>query len=102
QIEMGDAEIERAAQNLALGVERFVVAEVVPKTQRHRRQLDAAATATLVGHLLVAVRGRLVRHDTCTAVTPDKVPISSVLPERLGEAKCGSEPTLMCLRVVPV
>ncbi len=39
QIEVCDAEIERGAQDVALRGDRRGVAEVVPKTQRQRRQL---------------------------------------------------------------
>ena len=44
-----------------LGLERAVVAEVLPQPERERGQLEAAASAAAVGHLLVAVLGRDVR-----------------------------------------
>ena len=37
EVEVGDAEVERAAQDGALGVERTVVAEVVPEPERDAR-----------------------------------------------------------------
>jgi hypothetical protein len=37
-----------------------------------------------------------------TAVTPAIVPMRTVLPDRVGEAKCGSDPTATDPRVAPV
>ena len=57
EIEVADAEIERAPQDRALRLQRPVTAEVVPQPQRDQRQLDPAAPTAPVGHALVAVVG---------------------------------------------
>jgi hypothetical protein len=62
EVEVADAAVERAPQHRALGLERLVVAEVVPEAERDRRQLDAAAPAAAVGRLLVAVVSGDVGH----------------------------------------
>ena len=60
---MGDAEVERAADDRAADGQRPVVAEVLPQPERDRGQLQAAAPAAPVGDLLVAVGGgRVERH----------------------------------------
>ena len=51
---MRDAVIERVAQDFALGVERPVVAEVVPKAQRDRRQQQPGGAHAPVGHRVIA------------------------------------------------
>ncbi len=58
EIEMSDAEIERGAQDLALALERRVVAEVVPEPQRQGRQLQAAAADRAIRELVISVAGR--------------------------------------------
>src|SRR6185295_2426517 len=66
QVEVGHAEVERAAQDGALGAERLVVTEVVPQPERYRRQQQPAATRAAIAQVLVTVRGgdilRLGRH----------------------------------------
>ena len=57
QVEVGDAEVERAPQDVALGLERLVVAEVVPQAERDRREVEAAAADAAVGHAPVAAGG---------------------------------------------
>ena len=57
-VEVGDAEVEGAADDGALGLERAVVAEVPPEAERQQRQVQPAASAAAVGHALVAVGGR--------------------------------------------
>ena len=47
---MGDAEVEGAAQDGALGVEGVGVAEVVPQAERDGGQLQTAASAAAVLH----------------------------------------------------
>ena len=42
EVEMGDAEVERAAEDRAARLERAVAAEVVPEPERDRGQLEAA------------------------------------------------------------
>src|ERR1700733_7346216 len=59
QVEVGDAEIERTADHRPAIRERPVVAEVLPESERDRRQLEAAAPAAPVGHPVVA---RLIGH----------------------------------------
>ncbi len=55
QIEVGDAEIERATHDRPLRVVGPVVAEVVPQPERHGGQLEPAAPATAVLHRVVSV-----------------------------------------------
>ena len=62
---MGDAEVEGAADDRALVLERLVVAEVVPQAERDGGELEAAAAAAAVGHRVVAVRGG--RRRSCPA-----------------------------------
>jgi hypothetical protein len=62
QVEVGDAEIEGAAQDVPLAVERHVVAEVVPQAQRHRGQHESALADPSVRHAaVVAARVGVVR-----------------------------------------
>ena len=63
EVEVRDAEVERAAQDRALALERLVVAEVVPQAERDGGELEAAAPAAAVGHRVVAVRRR--RRRSC-------------------------------------
>src|SRR5262249_49091563 len=59
QVEVRDAEVEGTPDDGAAEGERTVVAGVVPEPERDRGQLQAAPSATTVGHALVpAVRGR--------------------------------------------
>ncbi|MNT83994.1 hypothetical protein D3C72_2239510 [compost metagenome] len=51
---MGDAEIESGAAHVDLAVVRGVTAEIVPKPERDRRQLQAGATDAVVLHGVVA------------------------------------------------
>jgi hypothetical protein len=62
EVEVRDAEVERAAQDRALVVERVVVAEVVPEPQRDGREQEAAAAGAPVGHRVVAILGGGVGH----------------------------------------
>ena len=62
KVEVRDAEVERAADGRALGVEQAVVAEVLPEAEREQRQLEAAATAAAVGHRVVARVSGLIGH----------------------------------------
>src|SRR5690606_14982467 len=57
EVEVRDAQVERAAQHGALGVERVDVTEVVPEPERDRGQVEAAAPRASVGHRVVAVVG---------------------------------------------
>ena len=54
QVEVGDAEVEGPAQRRALVVDRHVVAEVVPETQRDGGQVQPARSAPPVGDGVVA------------------------------------------------
>ena len=51
EVEVGDAEVEGAAQDRPLGRQRRLVAEVLPQAQGDRGQLHAAAPAAAVGML---------------------------------------------------
>jgi hypothetical protein len=54
QVEVGDAQVERAAEHVALGLERLVVAEVVPQAQGDGGQVEPAGTDAAIGHAPVA------------------------------------------------
>src|SRR4029077_16128272 len=55
EIEVRDAEVEGAAQDRPARLDGALVPEVPPEPERDRRQLQAAAPAAVVGHVLVAV-----------------------------------------------
>ncbi len=57
EIEMGDAVVKRRAADIALGLVRRVVAEIVPQPEAHRRQLQPGIAAAIVDHALVTVFG---------------------------------------------
>src|SRR3954468_24944286 len=54
---MRDAEVEGPAQDRPLGLDRLVVAEVVPEPERHRGQLQPTASTPPVRRVRVAVVG---------------------------------------------
>src|SRR5215510_1082599 len=60
QVEVGDPEVEGAAHDGPLALDRRVVPEVVPEAERDGRQLDAATTDPAVGHVVIALRVRPV------------------------------------------
>jgi hypothetical protein len=62
QVEMSHAQVERPAHDGVLSLQRSVIAEVVPQTERDRRQLDPAAPAPPVGHRVVTCRCGNVGH----------------------------------------
>ncbi|CAK7283187.1 hypothetical protein SGPA1_21162 [Streptomyces misionensis JCM 4497] len=64
QVEMGDAQVERPAQDGPLGLHRTVGAEVVPQAERQRGELQPAAPGAPVGHLGVTVGGCGVQRDS--------------------------------------
>ena len=64
QVEVGDAEVEGAAQDGALGLDGPVGAEVVPQAERERGELQAAASGAPVGHVRVAVGVCGVQRDS--------------------------------------
>ena len=53
---MGDAAVERVAKHLSLDVEWPVVAEVVPETERNRRQQKPGGANPPIRHVVVALR----------------------------------------------
>ena len=63
QVEVVHAEVEGAAHDRALGLDRLVVAEVVPEAERDGGQLEPAHPAAAVGLDVVAVLVRGVGHD---------------------------------------
>src|SRR5450755_116627 len=69
QVEVGHAEVERAAQDGALNLQRTVITEVLPQPQGDLGQVDATAPAAAIGHLLVPVIGGDVGHGQ-ESVTP--------------------------------
>ena len=89
---MGDAQVESSAQDGTLGVDGPVVAEVLPQPERHRRQEQAAAPTTAIGHGPVAVLGGKVagHHRVYSVLAPDtslldrELRLSTPLLERLG------------------
>jgi hypothetical protein len=54
QVEVGDPQVERAPDDRLLAIDLAIVSEVVPQPERHERQLQSAAPAAAVGHLVVA------------------------------------------------
>ena len=62
QVKVGDAEVKRGAQHLALRLHGCGVAKVVPQAQRDGGQFQAASTAGAVGHGVVALRVSVVVH----------------------------------------
>ena len=66
---MGDAEVERPADDRTAPLERPVLAEVLPEPERDRGQLQPAAAAAAVLDPVVAVGGGLVPH---AGVLPDR------------------------------
>ncbi len=67
QVEVGHAPVERPAQDRPLGLDRLVVAEVVPQAERDRRQLQPRPAAAAVG---VALRNGRRRRGTAQAWSP--------------------------------
>src|SRR4029079_11398255 len=63
EVEMGDAEVERSAHDGAAALKRRVTAEVLPESERDRRQVQPGDAGSAVLHLLVAVVGRRVCHS---------------------------------------
>ncbi len=61
QVEVGDAEVEGAAQDRAAVRERPVVAEVLPQPERDRGELQPRRSDSPVWHRLVAAGGRAVQ-----------------------------------------
>ena len=55
QVELGDPQVERTADDRALALQRDVAAKVLPQAERDRRQLEPAAAAAAVLHARVAV-----------------------------------------------
>ncbi len=64
QVEVGDPRGRTRGAGSPAGCRAGLVAEVVPQAERHGRQQQAAASACAVGHLVVAVSGSVVGHDT--------------------------------------
>src|SRR5205085_6442842 len=62
EVEVGDPEVERAADDLAARLQRAVAAEVLPEAERDRWQEEPAAAAAAEGHLVVTARGGDVDH----------------------------------------
>ena len=58
EVEVRDAEIERAAIDRPLHVERLGVAEVTPEAERDGWKQQAARAAAAIGHAVIAVFGR--------------------------------------------
>ena len=56
QVEMSEAEVERAAEHRALVADRVGAAKVVPQAQREPREFEAAAAATGILDRLVTPR----------------------------------------------
>src|SRR5664280_199918 len=62
QVEVRDTEIERAAQDRPLRLQRPVVAEVVPQAEGDRGQLQPAAAHPAVGRVVVPILARCPGH----------------------------------------
>src|SRR5436305_11161043 len=64
EIEVGDAEIERAKDERAAVGKVVYASEIVPEAERERRKLQAAATAGAIeGGVVVAGGSGLMRHE---------------------------------------
>ena len=59
---MRDAEVEGGGSIARASLARRVLAEIVPQPERDRRQLQAAAAAPVVEHLVVAILGGQIGH----------------------------------------
>ena len=68
QIKMRDAVVKRRAQDGLLGFKRRDAAEVVPQTQRERREQKPAFAASAVGHRVVSGGRRDIRHGKTSPV----------------------------------
>ena len=66
EVEMGHAAIECSQHDGALGVERTVVAEVLPQAERDRRQEETTRADPPIGHRVVAIRRGTVRRRHVT------------------------------------
>ena len=62
EVEMRDAQVEGMAHQRAASLKVIDIAEVMPKAQRDRGQLQAAAAAAVVAHRRVAGVAWLVGH----------------------------------------
>ena len=62
QIEMGDPEVEGPGQHGPDLVRGSGVAEILPQAERDHRKFETAATASAVGHPVIAVCGCAVGH----------------------------------------
>ena len=93
EVDVGDAEVERAADDRALVLDRRVVAETVPQPEADRGELDAAAPAAAVGHRVVAIFSGDVSHGgIVTIVRPGaSPPRPCTSPRGLGTACSGRE-----------
>src|SRR5262249_27057409 len=70
EVEVGDASVERATEELAAVLERGVAAEVLPEPERDGRQLHTAAAAPPVRHPAVALGRGSVCHSHSSILTP--------------------------------
>jgi len=59
---VGDPQVEGAAQDRTLVLERFGVAEVLPQPERHLGQHDSAAPAATVGMPAITIIGSDIGH----------------------------------------
>ncbi len=92
EVEVRDAEVERAAHDRTAGLERPVAAEVLPEAERDGREQQTAAAAAVVEHAVVAIAGGYVGHaqlprrgdgqpdDTTSARTMDRRPLGHPCP----------------------
>ena len=62
EVEMGNAQVKGATANRPAGVKWNVIAEIMPKAQRQRRQLQPAAPALAVSHFIIASAGGRIIH----------------------------------------
>ncbi|MNI77439.1 hypothetical protein D3C73_1337320 [compost metagenome] len=56
KVEVGDSQIERSAHHRSAVLKDIVAAEVMPQPEGNRRQLQAAASAAVIFHVLVSFR----------------------------------------------
>src|SRR4051794_5333377 len=95
QVEVGDPQVEGAPDDRPLGVDRAVVAEVLPQAEGDGRQLQAAAPAAAVGHVVVAVFGGDVGHGAILAYGVASWPLPSS-PAPVSPSSRSSTTTVGC------
>src|SRR4029079_6561900 len=95
EVEVGDAEVECAPHDGALGLEWEVVAEVVPEAEREHRHLNPAAPRPAVLHLLVAIVCGHVGHRTLPMVEGTGCLAASITARLIRAVESSHQATVM-------